>query len=121
VNAHEIAFFDLNRDENVGSRSHRENQMADSHLRRCPKRNNEADHNWVPHKAVKAGRSKTEIFILLVKIHLSQAEQIEVIDEKCRGQNDEHAETIQGVEGQLCVGVGYVPDDAAHAKRADRA
>jgi len=80
VNAHQIAFFDLNRDENVGSRSNRENQMADRHSRRRPKRNHEADHDWVPHKAVEAGRSKTEILILLVKIDLPQAEQIEVIN-----------------------------------------
>ncbi len=80
MNAHQIAFFDLNRDENVGSRRNCENQMAYSHFRGRPKSNHEPDHDWVPHKAVKAGRSKTEIFVLLVKIDLPQAEQIEVIN-----------------------------------------
>src|SRR5438034_543364 len=63
-------------------------KMAYSHFRSRPKRNNEADHDWVTHKAVKARRSKTEVFVFLVKIHLPQAEQIEVIDQKSAEQDN---------------------------------
>jgi len=112
VNTAKIALFHLNRDKNVGSRSNREDQMADSHFWCSPKRDNETYHNWMADKAVKPRGPKTEILVLLVKKDLPQAKQIEVINQKGADENDGPAGKGHDPQDQKTRRAFNVPDNS---------
>ena len=85
VSAHDVAFFKLDGNQNVGSGGDREKHVANCHIGRGPKGDDETQHDRVTHKLVEKWRPESQLGILLstlVKINLAQSKKIEVVNEK---------------------------------------
>src|SRR5688500_5144184 len=90
VSVDTVALLQLNRDQNINGRYDGEKQMPGGHPRRRPKRDNEPEHYWMTHDLVqkRLPESQFGIFLALpIEIDLPQAEEIEMINEKCADQH----------------------------------
>ena len=85
VSAHNVALFKLDGNQNVSRGGDREEHVADCHIGRGPKGDDETQHDWVTHKLVEKWRPESQLRILLsalVEIDLAQSKKIEVVNEK---------------------------------------
>jgi len=117
VEGAEIAFLELDGDQDVGGRHHREDEMSDRHVWCAPEGEKPADVERVSHEAVKAGRGETQRTVVdaaEVFPDLAEAEEIEVVDEKRGHQHEQPTEAETGVEGGAAERVIDMPDDSAH-------
>src|SRR5438105_1969865 len=95
MEAHEIALLELDRHENVRRRHHREEQMGHGHRRRAPKCEEPSDVQRMTHELVWSGRAELQFRVRLsdqLQPHLTESEEIEVIDEECRHQHESPTE-----------------------------
>jgi len=52
VESNQISLFELNGDKDIGSGHYREEQMAESHVRRAPESHEETKVEWMPNRLV---------------------------------------------------------------------
>jgi hypothetical protein len=60
----QIAFFKLERDENVPGRCNSKQQMSSRHHRSRPKGNNEPQHDRMAYELIEPGRSETQLLCI---------------------------------------------------------
>ena len=90
----QIALFQEDADEDVGSGHRCEQQMSNRHRRRRPERDDEAEVDRVPHEFVVQRRPKTwrrRLDAAEVVGDLMQSEQLEVVDQEGAAQRRQPA------------------------------
>ena len=95
VDGDECAFFDVDRDQDIGRRHHGEEQVAARHGRRRPERDNEAEHQRVADPLIQHVFLEPDgrvLAALEIQPDLPQAEQVEVIDEHGRVKDQRPAD-----------------------------
>lgn len=117
VECGEVAFFELDCDEDVGAGCDGEDEVCDCHVGRSPEGEEPADVEGVADEAVEPGGAELELGVFgaaEVEPDLTEAEEVEVVDEEGAEQDDEPAEDADGVEDGFGCGIFNVPDCAAH-------
>src|SRR5262245_53335169 len=97
---HQVTFLQLQRDQDVASVGDREEEMPRSHRRGGPERDDEAKHERVAHQPVQNECAESEVCIWSAtpgEIHLTETEEVEVIDHECCRQCDRPAEPKQSM------------------------
>ena len=95
MRAHEVALLELDRDQDVRRRHHREEQVRDRHRRRAPEREEPADVQRVAHIRYSTGVTNFSPLLRLpaqVAPDLPQPEQVEVVDDERRHEHEQPAE-----------------------------
>ena len=98
VKTNQVALLELDRNENVGGGAEGEDQMRYGHHRRCPEHQQPSYVERVADDTVHSGSAEGKAGVgdaAEIQPDLAETKQIEMIDEKTRGQNDEHAQTKQ--------------------------
>jgi len=99
IEAHEIAFFQSDANQDVPGRSHGKQKMPHAHGRRSPERDNEPEHYRMAEISVETVGSELRMDVgTSGKVHpdLSKAKQVKVIDCECRKQDERPSCPKQG-------------------------
>src|SRR5215210_1425533 len=89
--------------------------MAGSHIGRCPKRDDETEHDRMTHKVIKRTGLETQLRVFhsaTVQVDLTQAEKFEVIDHESAQQDREPAHRKNRPQDPTTYGVLDTPDHA---------
>ena len=100
MRSNEVALLELDCDENVSGSAEREDEMRDCHHRCGPEHQQPSDVERVADDSVHSGSVEGKIRVrdaTEIQPDLAEAKQVEVVDEKCRGEEDDHAETKQSI------------------------
>src|SRR6185369_14086577 len=96
--ANEVALFESDREQDVGCCCNRKQQVRGCHHGRHPKGEQPADVEWVSHDLVWSGSRKLQTALRLtqqVPPDLTQSEQVEMVDQEGRKENQSPAERKQ--------------------------
>src|SRR6185312_16083658 len=88
----QIVLFQHYANEDVCGRRSRKQQMANSHRRHRPERDDQTEVEWVPHELVEQRSQKTWCRCRTAHEmagHLMQPEQLEVVDQERAGQGEQ--------------------------------
>src|SRR5262249_18501156 len=114
VEAHQIPFFELQGDEDVGRRRRGEEEVSGGHRRGCPEGEEEAEHEGMADAAVGAEYLEADRGVRAagsVEVDLSQPEQVEVIDQERGHEHESPTGPEDGKYRRPSDGTLDVPDD----------
>lgn len=87
--------------------------MSDRHHRRCPKGNQEPQHDRMADELVEAGDSETQVGVFPVtqiQVYLPQPEQVKVVDHEGTQEDDQPTDKKDSLEQDLARGILYHPN-----------
>src|SRR5271157_2654607 len=114
MESHQVPLFDPEGDEDVSGCRGGEQEMPDGHHRRSPKREDEAEHDGMTHIAIEAGNPEANRCVRTpgsIEIDLSEAEQVEVVNQKCGHEHDGPTGPEDGMDEPATNRIFDVPDD----------
>src|SRR5512145_1591523 len=97
---HQVTLFQLNSDQDISARHPREQEVTNRHVWCKPESDQKSQHDRVADKLIKHRGAEAQFGLGLssqLQEHLSQAEEVEVIDQECTEQHDEPAEPRESV------------------------
>src|SRR5688572_13193322 len=114
VQGGEIALLELDRDEDVRRRDEGEEEVADRHVRRGVEGDDEAEHERVPDVLVESRDPERRRRVgpsQGVEYDLAKPEEVEVIDDERRQENDDESEGEERPDRQARNEILDFPDD----------
>ena len=113
---HQVALFKLDRDQDISGGGDGEHQVGDGHGRSGPEHQQEAHIQRMAHVAVEPGGVELQRGVLdptQIQIHLAQTEEVKMVEQKGRHDNDDHPKPEQAIEDALTEDAFHLPDHPA--------